>query len=319
MRLVFLGSPEAATAPLKTLLEQGPAHGHQLIAVVSQPARPIGRKKDPVDPPVAALAKHAGLLTLQPEKASDPTFLSTLADLAPDVAITAAYGQILTPNFLTIPKRATINIHPSLLPRYRGATPVPAALLDGQKISGVTLLFTVQKLDAGAIILQERSPIDEQETAGTLTSRYFALGGAMLFPALEKLQDPAFTGTPQDESQVTHCRKIQKQDGLLDWERSAEDIVHRFRAFEPWPGTFTFHQGRRLALVDLRLSSEGISALAPGEAVLDKRRRCLSVGTGDGAVQVGKLTPAGGKPQTAEAFWNGLKDRSRVIFTSTEA
>jgi methionyl-tRNA formyltransferase len=132
--------------------------------------------------------------------------------------------------------------------------------------------------------------------------------------ALELLADPSFSGTPQDERRVTLCKKVQKHDGEVDWSRGADDVYNRFRAFEPWPGTFTFHQGRRIAIVGMRADDSGVTALAPGEAVLDKKRHCLTVGTGAGAVGLVKLKPAGGKEQQAEAFWNGLKDRTKVVF-----
>jgi methionyl-tRNA formyltransferase len=312
MRLIFLGSPEAAVQPLATLLELGPERGHEVVAVVSQPAKPVGRRGAPEDPPVARFAKDKGLVTLQPGKAGDPAFLDRLRSLAPDVMITAAYGQILPDAFLAIPRRATINIHPSLLPRYRGATPVPAALLDGCRETGVTILFTVAKLDAGNVIVQSRSPVRRDETTGSLTERLFAEGGELVLTALEKLENRAFTGMPQDENAVTHCRKIKKTDGLVDWTQPTAVIMNRFRAHHPWPGTYTFAQGRRLALLRLRPSEGG--ALPPGAVRYDKAQKALRVGTADGAVDVLALQPAGGKLQDGAAFWNGLKDRDGLTF-----
>jgi methionyl-tRNA formyltransferase len=318
MRLVFLGSPEPANIPLKILVENAKDHGHELVGVVSQPARPVGRKQVMQDPPVATYAKSVGLPVYQPEKARDPEFLKAFEALKPDVAITAAYGQILTPEFLKIPTRATINIHPSLLPKYRGATPVPAALLAGEKVSGVTILFTVQKLDAGAIILQESLAIDPQECADALTARYFALGSKLLFPALEKLQDPSFAGTPQDEESVTHCRKIDKQDGNVIWSHAAEDIYNRFRAFTPWPSTFTFHEGRRLQLTAMMADPSHMTGQIPGTVTFDKTRASLAVATGEGTLYLTKIKPSGGKEIPAASFWNGLKDRSAVRFSSID-
>lgn len=318
MRLVFLGSPEAALGPLKILSEKAGDYGHELVGVVSQPARPTGRKQLLQDPPVAKFAKERGILVLQPEKASDPTFLTAFRDLMPDVAITAAYGQILSPYFLSIPRRATINIHPSLLPKYRGATPVPAALLAGDKESGVTILFTVQKLDAGSIICQKATPLAPDEMAGDLTKRYFDLGGELLFAALEKLKDPTFTGTPQDESLVSHCRKIDKNDGLVNWNLSASDIYNRFRAHHPWPGTFTFHDNKRIQITEMRpqISTEGAISSNFGEITFDKPTGSLSVSTGFGKIHVLKVKPAGGKEINASSFWNGLQNRKEVMFTS---
>jgi methionyl-tRNA formyltransferase len=318
MRIVFMGSPEPVLAPLSALIERGPAHGHELVAVVSQPARPVGRKGVLTDPPVAQFAKARGIRTLQPEKASAPDFLAELQDLAADVIVTAAYGQILSDAFLQVPRRATINIHPSLLPRYRGATPVQAALLDGETQSGVTVLFTVKRLDAGAVIAQRATPIAPDESAGALMQRYFELGGELLFDALDKLRDPAFTGTPQDEARVTHCRKIQKHDGLVDWTLPADEIHNRFRAYDPWPGTYTFCQGKRLGLIEVTPDAKAKSPLEPGEVVFDKKLHALQVGTGDGIIHVAKVKPAGGKDVPASAFWNGLKERSAVRFDGVD-
>ncbi len=318
MRLIFLGSPASVIAPLARLHADAAEHGHELVAVVSQPAKPVGRRGELTDPPVAAWAKARGILTLQPVKAGEAGFLAAFRDLAPDVAITAAYGQILTNEFLAIPKRATINVHPSLLPRYRGAIPVPAALLDGLTETGVSILFTVQKLDAGHLIAQEELAIAEGDTTATLTDKGFALGGVMLFPALERLADPDFKGTPQDEAGVTHCKKIKKEDGLLDWTKPGATLVSRFRAFEPWPGSYTFHAGRRIAVTAMRREAASRAATAPGAVQFDKAAAALRVGTGDEPVLITRLKPAGGKEIDAAAFWNGLKDKGAVTFSATE-
>lgn len=319
MRLVFLGSPDVALKPLETLHREAAQHGHALIAVVSQPARPVGRSQALVDPPVAAYAKQHQIMTLQPESARDPAFIKSFQDLEPDVAITAAYGQILSDAFLQVPKRATINIHPSLLPKYRGAIPVPAALMNGETESGVTILFTVKKLDAGAMILQEKSPIAPDETSGPLTQRLFELGATRLWDALDLLKDPSFIGTPQDERKVTHCTKIDKNDGRINWELAAEEIYNRYRAFEPWPGTFTFLAGRRMVVTEMRPEPSHRTVQQPGEAILDKKNQSILVATGEGSIHLLKLKPAGGKEIHAPALWNGLKDRSRVVFSSEES
>ncbi|MBM4250567.1 MAG: methionyl-tRNA formyltransferase [Deltaproteobacteria bacterium] len=315
MRLIFLGSPEPVIAPLKTLLDTAKSRGDEVVAVVSQPARPVGRGGKMADPPVAAYAKTLGITTLQPEKASDPDFLAAFAALKPDLAITAAYGQILPSAFLSTPRRGTINIHPSLLPKYRGAIPVPASLLAGDEVSGVSVLFTVQRLDAGAIIVQESLPIGPDETSGALTTRYFEASGPLVLRAIDKLRDPSFTGTPQDETAVTHCRKIDKNDGEVDWTQPAVIIYRRFRAFEPWPGSFTHLADRRLGLVEIKAAPSALSSAAPGAVSYDKKDRVLRVATGEGQLLIHRLKPAGGKVITAEAFWNGLKDRERVQFT----
>ncbi len=309
MRLVYLGSPEEVIAPLKVLLAD---KDHEVVAVVSQPAKPMGRKSIPQDPPLAAFAKQEGLTVLQPEKASNPEFLATLKDLRPDVMITAAYGQILTDAFLAIPARGTINIHPSLLPVYRGATPVPAALLDGLMETGVTILFTVKKLDAGAIICQEKAAIEPDERADALTDRMFRLGGELLPKALDLLADKSFTGIQQDDAKVSLCRKIQKNDGQVLWTSSAKEIVNRFRAFHPWPGTFSFLGELRVVLESMAMAQ--CANLQPGQFEFSKQEKVLFVGTGDGCIKVHSLKPAGSKSLDAASFWNGLKQRDGAVY-----
>jgi methionyl-tRNA formyltransferase len=285
----------------------------ELLGVVSQPARPAGRKQVLTDPPVAAFAKEQGLTVWQPEKASAADFLDVLRQAAPDVIITAAYGQILSDNFLKIPKRATINIHPSALPAYRGATPVPAALLDGLTETAVSILFTVKALDAGNIILQEKFAIEPLEYAASLTSRLFAASGPMLLQALEKLRDPDFTGTPQDSSAVTFCKKIAKTDGQIDWGQAVDKLVNEFRAYKPWPGSFCFWQDARVVIEDLEKAQGDVPQLEPGVFRLDRKAKALLVGTGTHPIWIRQLKPAGSKSVDALSFWNGarLKDEGR--------
>lgn len=320
MRLIYMGSPRAVVAPLSALL--APGSGHSVAAVVSQKAKPVGRGGKVADPPLAVFAKEAGLPVLQPSSARDPAFLDEMRALAPDVIITAAYGQILSPSFLEIPRRGTINIHPSLLPCYRGATPVAAALLDGRTESGISILFTVEKLDAGNIILQEPYALGGEKTAGELTEEMFARSGPLLLDALQRLGDPAFSGTPQNESLAIGCRKIKKEDALVDWSAPRRTIVNRFRAFAPWPGAYTFLGEKRMCILELdvpqTLAAADRPSRTPGAAVFDKATRTVRVEAGDGSVFIRRLQPAGGKPLAGADFWNGIKNRDNVRFTREE-
>jgi methionyl-tRNA formyltransferase len=316
MRIIFMGSPEDVVSPLKYMWEHGSALGFELVAIVSQPARPVGRGGKMQDPPVASYGKEHGIFCLQPESARAPEFLTELKSLHPDVIITAAYGQILSEEFLQIPKIGTINIHPSRLPQYRGATPVPAALLDGLTNTAVTILFTVKKLDAGNIILQKDFSISPEETAGSLTKRLFAESGPMLIEALQTLkQDAMFKGVPQNDAEATFCKKIEKEMGMIDWTRNAVTILNQFRAFEPWPGSWTLLGDKRVAITDMVLTSTGLSETAKfGTFQFDKPSKSLVVKCSQGAVAVRRLKPAGGKDMDAASFWNGLKDKSQVVF-----
>lgn len=322
MRIVFMGSPVEVIAPLKALETLCEKSAHSITAVISQPPKKVGRRGVLTDPPLAAYAKSQGLEVLQPESAKDPEFLEKLRTLEPDLIITAAYGQILSEQFLRIPKRATINIHPSLLPKYRGATPVPAALLDGIETSGVSILFTVKKLDAGALILQQKSAIGPDETTGSLTMRLFEMGGEMLSEAIKALEDPAFSGTSQDEESVTFCHKISKQDGQIQWQKTAEDIVNQYRAYTPWPSVYTFYQGKRLTISDLTLASNDddlpIHSSHPGSFHYVKKQRALYVYCGDQkAVLIHKIKPEGGKVLDIASFINGIKGIKVGIFDAS--
>jgi len=322
MRIVFMGSPREVVAPLRSLLSWcKQSDHHQLVGVVSQPPRPYGRKKQLKDPPLAEFAKEMDLPILQPEKASDPNFMEQVRNWQPDLIITAAYGQILTTTFLSIPTRATINIHPSLLPAFRGATPVQSALLADLDLTGVTILFTVKELDAGAIIVQQKIPIEPDERSGELMPRLFQLAGEKLLPkAIQYLEDPNFTGTQQDPEQVIHCSKIQKNDGQINWQHSVQKILARYRAYHPWPGIFTFYEERRIVIEDLKRAPTNVlepalaESLPVGGFLYHKPWQALAIKGSDGFLCCQTLKPQGSKSLSAMAFWNGLKGEKKGIF-----
>ncbi len=315
MRLVYMGSPEASKYPLDYLIKTGDSHGHQVIAAVSQAPKSHGRGLQISDPPLAQFAKKLNILTLQPEKASATDFQSQLRALAPDVIITCAYGQILNPSFLEIPTRAVINIHPSLLPKYRGATPTQSALLDNQVETGLTILFTVKELDAGPIILQKPIAILADETYEELLARLFILAGPLLTTALEKLKDSSFIGTQQDETKVSSCRKIKKEDGEVNWQQNRLSVYNRFRAFYPWPGSFSFLNQKRVLITGMELPDDTLFWHgAPGDLYFIKEEKTLYVGCADGPIKLTHLKPEGSKVIEASAFWNGLKNREHLKF-----
>ena len=320
-RLVYMGSPQEAIAPLEYLAKNIAGKGdlesrnYSLVGVVSAPARKAGRGRKLVDPPVAQFAKEQGFKVLQPLKASDPVFLEELERLQPDIIVTCAYGQILTKRFLAIPRRATINIHPSRLPEYRGATPVQAALLSGDESTAVTILFTVKALDAGNVILQQDYEIAEGEKAGDLLARLFANSGKLLVEAIDRLEDPAFVGVPQDASRVSHCQKIDKEDGLIDWNQDAAAIVCRHRAYHPWPGSFTYLQNRRIGLEHIEPAGPRVAPISslnrPGSAFFDKANLAIMIRGRDSWLKVSELKPAGSRRLSAADFWNGLNKEVR--------
>jgi len=284
-----------------------------LVAVVSQPAKPKGRGQQMIDPPVATFAKEKNLELLQPLKASSPDFLETLRALKPDIIVTAAYGQILSDDFLAIPKRGTINIHPSKLPKYRGAIPVAAALLNNDSHTAISVLFTVRKLDAGNIIVQQDYPIPHDATTESFTRYLFQESGPLLLEAIARCTDSNFTGTPQNENEVSHCKKIDKEDGKISWSDDAESIFNKYRAYTSWPGIYTFMKNERVNLFDCAVCSLQ-AKLSAGEITYDKPSKCLIVGTREGCLAVRHLQRAGSKKIDATSFWNGLKDKTGARF-----
>jgi methionyl-tRNA formyltransferase len=324
IRLIYLGTPSCAVFPLQDLLALSASENIEVVAVVSREAQLIGRGKKKLvqDPPVAQFAKKHHIPVLQPRDAKDPAFLAQLRTFAPDIMITCAYGQILNEEFLAIPTRATINIHPSLLPQYRGATPVQTALLQGDKVSGVSILFTVKALDAGNLITQKIFPIADGETAGELQDRLFSSCKPLLVDALKKLRDPSFVGVEQDLALVTQCKRIKKEWGQVDWSQTSAAIINGYRAYQPWPGSFTFLQGKRVVLSQFRDASsvESFPLLeTPGAFIFDKKSQLLVVKTGDGFVGVGTLQREGSAQVSAEQFFNGVKSACDPCFSMVKS
>ncbi|MBP9708469.1 MAG: methionyl-tRNA formyltransferase [Oligoflexales bacterium] len=319
MRVVFFGSPSEVLFPLLELRRLDAEGEIELVAIVSQPPRPFGRGHKLSDPPIADYAKCENLRVFQFTDINSEEALEVLASLNADVFITAAYGQILSKKFLKIAHRATINIHPSLLPKYRGATPVASALINGDDTTGVSILFTVRKLDAGAIIVQENYSIPENITCDVLTSELFKFSASLLPVALKKLTEPNFTGEIQNENEVSLCHKIQKSDGELDWSLPNYEIIRRFRAYTPWPSVYSYLHTQQVTFEEMQKcdfldnpSSE--SKMQPGSFFFNKSSKSFFVACGSGFISLTKLKASGGKSLDAASFYNGLKNKNNLIF-----
>jgi methionyl-tRNA formyltransferase len=301
MRVVFLGSGSFAIPSLEALLEAG----HDVAAVVTQPDREKGRGRALSPPPLKPRAAARGLKILQPRRVREPESVAALKALAPEVQVVVAYGQILPRSVIDVAPRGTINVHASLLPRYRGAAPVQWAIVNGETETGVTTMLIDEGLDTGPLLLAEATPIGAEETADVLESRLAVRGAALLVRTLKELERGALAPRPQDETRATHAPLIRKEDGRMDWSTSAEALARRVRGFHPWPGAHTRWQGRGLKV--LRARAEPGRAGPPG-MLLAMDRDGLVVAAGEGtALRLIEVQPESRAPMPAPSFAAGAR------------
>lgn len=299
MRTIFIATGDIALPAFRRLLDSGAPP----LALVTQPDKPVGRHQILTPPAVKTEALAAGIPVLQPEKTGDVA--GQLADLEPEVLIVMAYGQILRKNILALPSRAIINLHASLLPKYRGAACIQAAIDAGDSESGVTSMHVVRELDAGDMILAKAIPIAADETGGSLHDRLAGLAAEVLVETLELLAIGNAPRIPQDAALSSYVPKLERNDGRLDWTKPAEALERRIRAYDPWPGTFTeFREtGKTRRLKVFPPTRVLDTALAPGVVSVEGGR--LSVGTGVGTLELFTVQPEGGKRMTASEFLHG--------------
>lgn len=241
MRLVFMGTGEIALPTLRWLIESRESQGCEIAAVYTQPDKPVGRKQILTPPEVKVIAEAAGIPVRQPETLrGNEAAVAEFARFRPDLAIVMAYGQILPRDLIATPRIACVNLHASLLPRHRGASPIQAAIRDGDSETGITLMHVVPKLDAGDMILKETIPIEPTDTGGSLHDKLAELGPVLLRRGLPALRNPPLIAEPQDESLVSYSGKLERNDGHLDWSGEPETLARLIRAYDPWPGTYAF-------------------------------------------------------------------------------
>jgi methionyl-tRNA formyltransferase len=305
-----MGTPALAAASLEALLA---AKDFQIVAVVTQPDRPKGRDLKLHASPVKELAMKAALPVLQPLKARAPEFIAELKQLSPDLIAVAAFGQILPQSILDLPKFGCLNVHTSLLPKYRGAAPIQWAILNDESETGITIMQMDAGLDTGGIITQEKTTITEADTGQTLHDRLAQMGGDLLVRTIPEFVAGKLPAQPQPAEGATYAAKIKKQDGQIDWQKSAREIWNRIRALTSWPGAFTWwnsNSGRQLIKIieatptpwDRR--RPGGSEPAPGE-IITADKEAIMVACGQNALQIRVLQKEGGKRLTAQQFLNG--------------
>ncbi|HEV8112072.1 MAG TPA: methionyl-tRNA formyltransferase [Planctomycetota bacterium] len=304
MRLVFLGSPPFATPVLARVLESR----HVVAAVVTRPDRPSGRGLKVDVSPLALLARARSVAVLQPASARDPAFVQAVRALEPEVLLVASYGEILGRDLLEVAPRGALNVHASILPRHRGASPIQAAILAGDAETGVSIQRMVLALDEGDVLLEKRTPIGPRENASELLDRLSALGAEGAVAALDLLEAGKATFTPQDPTRATYARRIQKEQGRIDWTKSSAELVRHVRAMTPWPGArATAPGGKEIVLLDAEAAEIPRSPTPTEPGTILGSERGLLVATGDGALAVFGVKPAGGVRMHGAAWLRGAR------------
>ncbi len=301
LRIVFLGTPAFAVPSLEALIHSR----HQVVGLVSQPDRPKGRGQQTQPTPTKLSATAHGIPVIQPAKIRDEAFLQAIRDLRPDLGVVVAFGRILPDALLAIPRLGMINVHASMLPRYRGAAPIQRAVLAGDAETGVTIMRVVTELDAGPMFSVARTPIPPDATSGDMEAALAALGAGALLPVVDALADGRAVETPQDHAAATHAAKISKAEGVVDWHQPATVVGNRVRGLQPWPLASTTLAGQRLVLRKVRVVAVDTHAAAPG-TIVRAYADDLTIACGGGtAVSVIEIQPEGRRTMTAREFLAG--------------
>lgn len=300
-RIIFMGTPEFAVPALRALHE----NGQDVALVVTQPDRPKGRGRKVIPPPVKEVAVSFGYEINQPASIRTDEFADHMAKYKPDIIVVVAYGHIIPKNILAIPKIATINIHASLLPKYRGPAPIQWAIINGEKETGVTIILMDEGLDTGDILLSSKVEIFPDDTSGTLHDRLSALGADLLIQTIKSFETGNINPIPQDNTQATYAPILKKNDGRMNWEMPAQTLEAFIRGMTPWPGAFTFHDNKRLKIFKAR--SIIIDTVETPGTVIKRFPDELCVATGKGVLSLIKIQSESGKRLLVKDFLRGYK------------
>ncbi len=301
MRVVFMGSPSFAVPSLEYLV----LGGYEIAAIYTQPDRAEGRGRALSASPVKQAALALGLTVVQPESLKAPEAVRQLADFKPDLIVVAAFGQILPKAVLELPSLGCLNVHPSLLPRFRGASPVAAAILAGDEFSGVSIMLLDEGMDSGPVLARAQVPIADSDTTASLGAKLSLVGAGLLGEVMVGWIRGELKPQPQDESQATYCQPITKDEGKIDWRLTAIDIWRRVRAFYPWPGSFSRWRGKTLKIIEAMPLSPQTKAKAGEVVALDSG---FGIGTGDGILNILRVQLEGKQALSAAEFLRGQRD-----------
>lgn len=307
MRIVYMGTPDFAVPALECLAESR----HEVVAVVTQPDKPKGRSGKMQFPPVKEYALSKGIDVLQPEKVKAPEFYPELAEYAPDVIVVAAFGQILPKSVLELPKYGCLNIHASLLPKYRGAAPIQWAVINGEKETGITIMQMDEGLDTGDILKTCKIALSPEETGGSLFDRLAGLGGPLLLETLEELEAGGIKPVPQNHNAHTYAKMLSRDMGNLDFTKSAEELERLIRGLNPWPSAFTRLDGKILKLWKATVV-EGSKEAEAGELILADKKN-LVIQCGDKALSVEELQLEGKKRMDVQSFMRGYQVKNKKV------
>jgi methionyl-tRNA formyltransferase len=307
LRIVFMGTPEFAVTPLGHLL----LNHYQVVAVYTRPDRPAGRGRHMASPPVKALAGDWQLPVLQPPSLVDTAVVAGLAEYRPDIIVVAAFGQILPPSLLGLPRHGCINIHPSLLPRHRGASPVASAILAGDEFTGVSIMLMDSGLDTGPVLSRAQIAIAGGDTTGSLNGKLSFISAGLLQEVLQRWPRGEITPQSQNEAGASYSGVVTRGQGEIDWSLQAVDIWRRVRAFQPWPGCYTRWRGRQLKVIEAAplpdASAVGIGQVVALPPVVGSPGVAFGVGSGRGILGIGRVQMAGKRPVSAAEFLRGQR------------
>ncbi|MFS0727764.1 methionyl-tRNA formyltransferase [Paenibacillus sp. 1P07SE] len=303
MRIVFMGTPEFAVTSLNTLLD----NGYEIAAVVTQPDKPKGRKRTLTPPPVKEAALARGLKVLQPLRMRSREAIEAVAALQPELIVTAAYGQILPKEVLELPRLGCINVHGSLLPRYRGGAPIQRAIMNGETVTGVTIMYMAEGLDTGDMISRTQVPIEENDTSGDLFRKLSEAGAELLVQTLPSIADGTAVAVPQDDALATYAPNLSRDDERIDWSRPARELYNQVRGLAPMAGAFTYLEGDVFKIWACRAEATSGTAGAEPGTVLTADGPDLLVQTGDGALRLLTIQPAGKRAMDAASWLQGAR------------
>jgi methionyl-tRNA formyltransferase len=312
-RLVFFGTPDFAVPTLEALHRSR----HQVVGVVTQPDRARGRGHHSQASPVKEISERLGLTVLQPQRLRDEAFLDAFRSLDADLGVVAAYGKILSDAVLAVPKRGLINVHASLLPKFRGAAPIHRAVMAGETVTGVTIMRVVKALDAGPMIAKANRPIGDDETSADVEHNIARLGADLLVQTVDALAEGRASETPQDESEATYAHKIEKTDGIIDWSRPAREIHNQIRGLHPWPHAYSDLQGERTILLRSEVEGDQYEPHTDPGTVVDARPDRFAVQAGAGVVRLLMLQREGRRPVTAREYLAGRRIEPGARFVSS--